>query len=132
MLSRIVNLVSRFFLRIGDWGRWRLAEGIDAVLWSLTKLVYGPLAMCGISEKKMWYGSYFLDFLFNERINNRMDRLQMYHDFLTSEIIEYYSRAQLEEWVKEAGYKRAEYFFYRKQSWSVAASFNLREDFSGR
>lgn len=130
-LSRLVNLIRFFSLKIGDWGRWRLGALIDIVLWLLTKCVYIPLLLLAVPKQRLWYGTYFIDFLFNPEINNRVDRLQMYHDFMTTDIIEYYSKSQLEQWVKEADYKTATFYFYRNQSWSVAACYHPKEDFSG-
>lgn len=132
VLSRMVKFVGLFSKSIGDWGRWRLSATIDILLWMLVKILYYPLIAAGISRKRLWYGEYFSEFLFNSTINNRMDRLQMYHDFLTTEIIEYYSKPQLATWANEAGYRKVLFYHYRKQSWSVIASFNPWEDFSGK
>lgn len=116
---------------IGDWGRWVVAWIIDVLFWTLTNILYRPLdRLLGIKDK-LYYGEYFMDFLYVPAINSSMDRLQMYHDFLTTRIVDYYSRAQLQDWFREVGFKKISLHFYRKQSWSIAASFRVDEDFSG-
>lgn len=129
-LSKLVALAKRISGLVGDKGRWAMAHLIDAGLWLLTKAVYAPLAGIKGFKERLWYGEYFLDFLFDPGINNRMDRLQMYHDFLTTPIVEYYSRDQLQAWADEAGYRVCRFFFYRRQSWSLAAGYNKAEDFA--
>lgn len=131
LLSTIVSMVKSVSNCVGDWGRWRMADLVDISLWLLTKGAYAPLTKIKGLKNRLWYAEYFLDFLFDPNINNRMDRLQMYHDFLTTPIIEYYSKNQLQAWAGNAGYKVDRLFFYRKQSWSMAASMNESEDFNG-
>jgi len=133
--NRFMRIVTDAFrsisLRMSDKTRWSLAACIDLFLWLMATCVYSPMdRLFGIKDK-LWYGEYFLDFLFVPHINNRVDRLQLYHDFLTSEIVEYYSRDQIEKWLNDAGFKNVYISFYRGQSWSVAASFDLNENFKG-
>lgn len=116
---------------IGDGGRWAVASIVDFLFWILTNIVYRPLDRLFGVKNRLYYGEYFMDFLYVASINSRMDRLQMYHDFLTTRIVEYYSRAELEDWFRAAGFKKISLHFYRKQSWSIAASFRADEDFSG-
>lgn len=129
LTMKFVNLMQIISLKVGDKGRWFMAGVVDVMLFLLTYALYHPLNALFRIKNKLWYGEYLMDFLFDPKINNRTDRMQMYHDFLTTRIIEYYSKLQLEQWVAEAGFKKAEYFFYRKQSWSVAASYKAAETF---
>ncbi|MBF0128332.1 MAG: class I SAM-dependent methyltransferase [Magnetococcales bacterium] len=124
LMRMLVNTVRRFSMRIGDWGRWRLADLVDALLWLLTHLVYRPLSFLPGVGRRLWYGEYFLDFLFDTNKNNRMDRLQVYHDFLTTEIVEYYSKAQLASWLKNEGFRKMICNFHRQQSWGIFASLD--------
>lgn len=132
LLGRLISASRLVCSSIGDWGRWRVAALLDTFFWSLTNLVYRPLdKMLGI-KSKLFYGEYFMDFLYVSENSNRTDRLQMYHDFLTTTIVEYYSRDELNEWLGNLGFKKISLHFYRKQSWSVAASFDPDENFSGK
>lgn len=106
LMSHMVNLSRTISLRLGEQGAWGLARLADAILWLLTKSVYKPLVHLGVPPTRLWYGNYLLDFLYDPRINNTIDRLQMFHDFLTTGIIEYYSRPQLEAWFLEVGFPR--------------------------
>jgi len=128
--NKIVNTVQKVSLNVPDKIRWFMASMVDSALFFLTFLIYKPVDLFFKNKNKLWYGEYLMDFLFDPNINNRTDRLQMYHDFLTTRIIEYYSKKDLEMWVEKAGFKKAEYFFYRKQSWSVSASYDPKETFT--
>lgn len=130
-LRRAIYLSRRICSLIGDWGRWRVASVLDAAFWALTRLVYTPLSWLGL-KSKLWYSEYFMDFLYRADRSNRIDRLQMYHDFLTTQIADFYSREQLEAWCREVGFRKSILTFFRKQSWSVVASFDPNESFTGR
>lgn len=132
LLAKLISASQKVCSVMGDWGRWRVADLADAFFWSLTNLIYRPLdRLFGIKDK-LYYGEYFMDFLYVERFSNRVDRLQMYHDFLTTKIVDYYSEPQLRGWLESRGFKTISTHFYRKQSWSVAASLDTEEDFRGR
>jgi SAM-dependent methyltransferase len=132
LLARLIAAARTVCASIGDKGRWMVASVVDFLFWALTSAVYRPLDRLFGVKDKLYYGEYFMDFLYDSAFNNRVDRLQMYHDFLTTPIVEYYSRDELEEWFGAAGFKKISLYFYRKQSWSIAASFDGDEDFSGR
>lgn len=131
LLSRLIAAARTVCSILGSRGRWVIATITDFLFWTLVNLVYRPLdRLLGIKDK-LYYSEYLVDFLYVPAINGHVDRLQMYHDFLTTRIVEYYSRHELEDWFRAAGFKKISFHFYRKQSWSIAASFNADEDFSG-
>jgi len=131
LLARLIATARTACASIGDKGRWMVASVVDFLFWVLTNAVYRPLDRLFGIKGKLYYGEYFMDFLYDSVFNNRVDRLQMYHDFLTTRIVEYYSRNELEAWLRAAGFKKISLHFYRRQSWSVAASFDPDENFSG-
>jgi len=129
ILSKCVQFAQLFARLVGDKGRWILANMVDNFLRCIVYFIYNPLLLLGVPKKVLFYGEYLIDFLFQPTVNNRMDRIQMYHDFLTTKIIEYYSYNQLLYWSKKVGYRKVLFLHYRKQSWSVLASFNPDETF---
>jgi hypothetical protein len=115
-------------LRLGAQGALGMARLADAVLWFVTHVIYKPLAKDGLPSARLLYGDYLLDFLYDSAINNTMDRLQMFHNFLTARIIEYYFEPQLEAWCEEAGHRRTFFHFFCKQTWRISARFCTTED----
>ena len=132
LMSTLIGFSRWVFARLGDWSRWRAAEAIDVFGWILTNLIYRPLDKSFGIKNKLYYGEYFMDFLYVKENSNRMDRLQMYHDFLTTKIVDYYSKDQIRNWLTALGFKKISIIHYRNQSWSVAASFDEHADFSGK
>ncbi len=132
VLSKLIKTSQSLCSMLGDRGRWRIAEFLDVCFWTLTNWVYKPLNYFFNIKHQLFYGEYLIDFLYMKKISNRIDRVQMFHDFITTEIAEYYSESELRTWLRANGFRKISLVFYRKQSWSVAASFNEKEDFSGR
>ncbi len=104
---------------------WWLAYSLETIMSLVVYGVYLPLEKLFGLGRKLWFGFYFLDFLYNpEKGGTRKYRYNMIHDALCTPIANHFSKEEIEGWIKKAGYLSYNFMFFRNQSWSVAASYS--------
>ena len=120
----ILNKIRTITLKIPYNINWHLAYFLEALLSLIYYSIYFPIEKIFKLGRKLWFGKYFIDFLYNrKRGGTRKYRYNMIHDALCTPIANHFSRDELMEWIKETGYTSFNFMFFRDQSWSIAASY---------
>jgi len=106
---------------------WWLAYVVEFLLGLMVNCFYRPMEFFFGVGRKLWFGIYFLDCLYNpSKGGTRKYRYNMIHDVLCTPIANHFLKEELKGWVTAAGYRSWNFMFYRKQSWSVVASYQQK------
>jgi SAM-dependent methyltransferase len=119
-ILKFVNpLRARITSKLAPGRLYHLSYLPAAILYSLLKLVYRPLAKTGFSRRLFYaeYLRYIARFPFRE-IHN------IVHDHLTAPVAFYLEREELSEWFRAAGLERIEIHWHNRNSWRGFAVLN--------
>jgi len=127
LLQCVLKAIRFVTLRLPWRLNWLLAFVLEFIMSLSIYLIYFPAEYFFKGGRKLWFGHYFLDFLYNpDKGGTRKYRYNMIHDALCTPIANHFSKEDLLSWVQQAQYRAWNFVFYRKQSWTVAASYMTR------